>query len=312
MLDVRRMRVLREVARQGSFSAAAEALSFTQSAVSQQVAALEREVGVTLVERRARGVRLTEAGEILVRHTDAVLARLDDARAELEALSGIRAGRLRLCSFPSAGATIMPRAIAVFRERHPAVDLTLEVAEPPDAAEGLRAGDLDVALLIETPFDAPPDDGIERLTLLDDPMSVCLPKDHPLASRQRVKLADLADEPWMLGNSGACPDTSVFLRACSMAGFDPQVAFDSEDYHAIQGFVAAGMGVSVMPHLAIVSIRDDVVIRPIAPRPPVRRIVAGTLQGGYRSPALEAMLDILVDVGREFEERERPELTVAG
>jgi len=310
MLDVRRMRVLREVARQGSFSAAADALSFTQSAVSQQIAALERETGVTLVDRGARGVRLTEAGEVLVRHADAVLARLDDAQAELDAIAGLRGGRLRLVSFPSAGASIMPRAIAIFRERHPAVELTLDVAEPDDGAARLRAGEADVALLIETTFDRVGGDGLDRVTLLDDPMSVCLPKDHPLACRAKVKLADLASEPWLLGNHGTCPDTSVFLRACSMAGFEPRVAFDSDDYNAIQGFVAAGMGVSLMPHLAIVTVRDDVVIRPIAPRPPLRRIVAATLEGGYRSPALEAMLEILVEVGEEFGAA-RPELTLA-
>ena len=311
MLDVRRMRVLREVARTGSFSAAAEAMSFTQSAVSQQIAALERETGSKLVERGARGVRLTEAGEVLVRHADVILARLDDAQAELDALAGLRGGRLRLVTFPTAGASIMPRAIAAFRERHPGIDLSLQVAEPPDAALRVRAGECDVALLIEAPWDSGGDDALERTHLLDDPMSVVLPSDHPLASRSKVKLSDLAAEPWLLGVHGTCADTSVFLRACSAAGFEPQIAFDSDDYNAIQGFVAAGMGVSFIPRLAIVTIRDDVVIRPIAPRPPVRRIVAATLSGGFRSPALEAMLEILVEVGAEFGVA-RPELTLAG
>jgi DNA-binding transcriptional LysR family regulator len=138
MLDVRRMRVLREVAARGSFSAAADALAYTQSAVSQQIAALEREAGTTLVERNARGVRLTDAGRALVEHADAILARLSDAEAELEAIAGLRGGRLRLAAFPSAGASIMPEAIARFRERHPAVDLTLEPAEPGPALNRLR------------------------------------------------------------------------------------------------------------------------------------------------------------------------------
>src|ERR671938_546941 len=124
MLDVKRLRVLREVAARGSFSGAAEALSYTQSAVSQQIAALEREAGAQLVERNARGVRLTDAGRVLVAHADAVLARLADAEAELSALAGLRAGRVRVASFPSAGATVMPKAIACFRERHPAVEVT--------------------------------------------------------------------------------------------------------------------------------------------------------------------------------------------
>jgi molybdate transport repressor ModE-like protein len=311
MLDVRRMRVLREVARTGSFSAAAESLSFTQSAVSQQIASLERETGSRLVERGARGVRLTEAGEVLVRHADVILARLDDAQAELDALAGLRGGRLRMVAFPTAGASIMPRAIACFREQHPAIDLSMQVAEPPDAVLQVRAGETDLALLIEAPWECASNDGLERTHLLDDPMSVVLPRDHPLASRTRVKLADLAAEPWLLGVHGTCADTSVFLRACSEAGFEPQIAFDSDDYNAIQGFVAAGMGVSFIPQLAIVTIRDDVVIRPIAPRAPARRIVAATLEGGYRSPAMDAMLSILVDVAGEFA-AQPPALTLAG
>src|ERR687884_39639 len=163
MLDVRRLRVLREVAARGSFSAAADALHFTQSAVSQQIAALEREAGMPLVERNARGVRLTHAGEVLIGHTDVILARLADAEAELEALAGLRGGRLRLASFPSAGATIMPEAIARFRARHPAVELTLEPCEPEPSLVRLRAGEVDLVLDITAGFRPPRDDGIERV-----------------------------------------------------------------------------------------------------------------------------------------------------
>src|ERR671932_1097954 len=155
MLDVRRMRVLREVAARGSFSAAAEALSFTQSAVSQQVAALEREAGATLLERGSRGVRLTDAGRALVSHADAILARLEDAEAELEAIAGLRGGRLRLASFPSAGATIMPEAIARFRARHPGVEFTPEPAEPEPSIAKLRAGSVDLVLDISAGFRPP-------------------------------------------------------------------------------------------------------------------------------------------------------------
>src|ERR687896_222877 len=161
MLDVRRMRVLREVAVQGSFSAAAEALSFTQSAVSQQIAALERETGTILVQRSARGVRLTEAGAALVRHADAVLARLAEAEAELEAIAGLRGGRLRMAAFESAGATLMPLAIAAFRERHPAVELSLSLSEPEDCVPLLKSGELDLAIGFQARASTA-DDGIER------------------------------------------------------------------------------------------------------------------------------------------------------
>ena len=305
MLDVRRLRVLREVAQRGSFSAAADALTYTQSAVSQQIAALEREAGTLLVERGARGVRLTEAGRALVGHADAILARLADAEAELDAIAGLRAGRLRMTSFPTAGATIMPSAIARFRGTHPGVEISLEPAEPDEGIARLRAGDADVALTVDAPFCAIDTDGIELCPLLDDPLYVCLPAGHPLAAESRLALEDLAQEAWLLGSTDACPDTTILLRACQAAGFEPRIGFHSDDYQAIQGFVAAGVGVSLIPDLALVTVRDDVVIRSLGARPPVRRISAATVAGGYRSPAAAAMLDVLVAVGREFEHGRR-------
>src|ERR687886_2882900 len=197
MLDVKRMRVLREVAQRGSFSAAAEALAYTQSAVSQQIAALEREAGAVLVERNARGVRLTGAGEAVVRHAEAILARLSEAEAELEAIAGLRGGRLRLAAFESAGSTLMPLAIAAFRERHPAVDLTLTLAEPEDSLPQLRAGELDLALTFEVRETDGVVDGIALQHLLEDPMYLVLPGDHPLAHKRDLRLADLAGDAWI-------------------------------------------------------------------------------------------------------------------
>src|SRR6201995_4588196 len=168
MLDVRRMRVLREVAVRGSFSAAAEALSFTQSAVSQQIAALEREAGTVLVQRNARGVRLTEAGEALVRHAEAVLARLGEAEAELEAIAGLRGGRLRLAAFESAAASLMPLAIAAFRARHPAVELSMVMGEPEDTMPLLKAGEIDLALGFDSKVRGA-HEGIERMHMIADP-----------------------------------------------------------------------------------------------------------------------------------------------
>src|SRR3954468_4997156 len=173
MLDVRRMRVLREVATQGSFSAAAEALSFTQSAVSQQIAALERETGTILVQRSARGVRLTEAGEALVRHADGVIARLAEAEAELEAIAGLKGGRLRMAAIESAGATLMPLAIARFRELHPGIELSMVLGESEEPEPLLKSGELDLLLGFGSRLDQ--NDGIERKLLLEDPMFLVLP-----------------------------------------------------------------------------------------------------------------------------------------
>jgi DNA-binding transcriptional LysR family regulator len=285
MLDVRRLRVLREVATHGSFSAAADALSYTQSAVSQQIAALEREAGSRLVERSARGVRLTDAGRALVTHADAILARLADAEEELQAIAGLRAGRLRVAAFPSACSTLMPLAVARFRERHPGVDLTLTPAEPDVGLRMLRTGEADVALSIEATFSTRSDDDIDSVAM---------------AGRARLRLADLADDPWMIGTTGHCPDVSIFLRACQAAGFEPTIAFNLDDYNAIQGFVAAGMGVSFIPDLALITVRDDVVVRSLGAKPPVRRIVATTLAESFRSPAKLAMLEVLAEVAGEF------------
>jgi DNA-binding transcriptional LysR family regulator len=300
MLNVGRLRVLKEVSARGSFSAAAEALAYTQSAVSQQIAALERETGTRLVERGARGVRLTDAGRTLVEHAEVILARLADAEAELEALAGLRGGRLRLASFPSAAATIAPKAIACFRERHPAVELTLVPAEPDDALAMLRAGEVDIALDIGAGFMDYEGDGVDRTHLLDDPMHVALPIGHAAADKPTLALTDLAGEPWILGSTGSCPDATLFLRTCHAAGFEPRIAFECDDYLAIQGFVAAGVGASFIPDLALITVRDDVVIRSLGARPPARRIFAATLADSYCSPARQAMLDILVEVGTEF------------
>src|SRR5438309_1117296 len=170
MLNVQRLRVLREVVARGSFSAAADALDYTQSAVSQAVATLEAEVGATLIERDRRGLRPTAAGAALVEHTDGILARLEAAEEDLAAIIGLRKGRLRMASFPTAGATLMPLAIATFRDRHPDVELTLVEGEPEEIAPRLRGGELDLALLFEFAGEDTLGEEIARVELLADPL----------------------------------------------------------------------------------------------------------------------------------------------
>lgn len=304
MLDAKRLRVLREVAVQGSFSAAAEELSYTQSAVSQQIAALEREVGARLLERGARGVRLTDAGRALVDHTEAILARMAAAEAELEAIAGLRGGRLRLASFPTAGATLVPLAVAAFSRRHPAVELSLVEAEPEESIPALKRGELEIVLSFEyltlprTVYE-PVYEGIEQLHLLDDPMYLALHRDHPLAAKPEARLADLDGEAWVQGDpTGLCG--AMHRHACESAGFEPRVAFKSDDYNVVQGLVAAGVAISLMPMLALTNLREDLVIRSLGPETPVRRVVAGTVASGFRSPATEAMLEVLAEVARDY------------
>jgi DNA-binding transcriptional LysR family regulator len=311
MLDVRRMRVLREVASQGSFSAAADALSYTQSAISQQIAALEREAGTMLVERGARGIRLTDAGRALVGHADAILARLDAAERELEAIAGLHGGRLRVVALPSTAASLMPLAFAEFRRRHPAVELSLEPSEPAESVAALRAGACDVALTVEASFLPLEDEAIAKTSIFEDPMYLVLPADHELARAPRLRLADLAGEAWIQGSVRGCPDTAILLRACAAAGFEPRIAFQTDDYTATQGFIAAGVGVSLLPDLALLSVRDDVVVRDLGADAPSRHVYAATLAGGFGAPATSAMVEILQQVGRDYAARRRT-LALAG
>jgi DNA-binding transcriptional LysR family regulator len=304
MFDAKQLKVLHEVAAKGSFSAAAEALSYSQPAVSQQIASLERQAGVTLVDRTSRGAHLTDAGRALVAHAEAVLASMSAAEAELEAIAGVRGGRVRLASFPTAGASIVPPAVACFTERHPEVELSLIEAEPELSAGMLRAAELEVALVFEYRSLAQPEfarlyEGIELEHLLDDPMYLALPRDHPAARKPRVRLGDLADEVW-IQNDATGPCGRLHLAACNAAGFDPRVAFQSEDYNVVQGLIAAGVGISLLPALALVNVREDIVIRSLGRSAPSRRVAVATAAGRYRSPATEAMLGILHEVADEL------------
>ena len=306
MLDVKQLRVLRAVAQHGSFSAAAEALSYTQPAVSQQIAALEKRAGTTLVDRGPRGVRLTDAGRALVDHAEVVLARLAAAEAELDAIAGVRGGRVRVSAFPTAAASILPSAVAIFSERHPDVELSFIEAEPSEAAAKLRAAELEVAIVYEYRLMQQPEfdrmfEGIELHHLLEDPMYLALPRHHPCARKRRLRLEDMAEETWIQGDTrDECG--RLHHAACMAAGFEPRsLGFNSDDYNVVQGLIAAGVGVALLPALALTNVRDDIVVRSLGRHAPSRRIVAGTLAGRFRSPATESMLGILDEVAARFE-----------
>ena len=300
MLNVARLKVLDEVARRGSFSAAADALDYTQSAISQQIAALEQEAGMTLLERHPRGVSLTAAGQTLVGHAEGILARLESAEAALGAIAGLRGGRLRMASFPTAGATLMPLAIATFRARHPDIELTLAEGEPEQIAPRLRAGELDLALLFEF-GDSAGTDELTRVELLEDPLYLALPREHKLATKRKLRLEDLRGEAWVQTSSSS-PCARQVVRSCHAAGFEPNVAFESDDYQTVQGLVAAGVGVALIPELALNPVvREDISIRALSPRPPVRQVVAATPAGARLLPAAPAMLAELEDAAARYE-----------
>jgi DNA-binding transcriptional LysR family regulator len=308
MLDVRRMRVLREVAERGSIAAAAQELAFTPSAVSQQIATLEREAGVALVERGPRSLRLTDAGRALVEHTEGILASLAAAEAEIQAIAGVRGGMLRLASFPTAYATIMPAAIGEFRRRHAAVELTLTEADPLMSIARLKSGELDLALLYE--YDhvpLPEDDSVERVPLLDDAIRILLPRGHREARRRAVPLDALASERWITSTARSSCHEFV-ARSCRAAGFEPDIGFESDDHGVWQGLVAAGVGVALAPDLALENLHPGVEARPVALQPLKRRIYTAYRAAGH-SPAIEAMLDVL---HATVAAREAPEEIAAG
>jgi DNA-binding transcriptional LysR family regulator len=298
MLDPRRLRVLREVATRGSFAAAAEALAFTASAVSQQVAALERETGTRLVERGLRPVRLTDAGHALVAHAEAVLARLEEAQQELGEIAALRRGRLRLASFPTAIATLVPRAVALFSQRHPDVELTVLDDHLQGLLLRLARWELDLALVYDHEALAEPEVALERTHLLDDPFDLIVPDRHHLARRAPIALEELAGETWI----GGTPDGAyarIVLHSCRAAGFEPRVVFGSDDYNAVQAFVAVGLGVAMLPRLALVILRPGVARVALA-EPPVRRIAAARLAASFRSAATASMLGVLRESADTF------------
>jgi DNA-binding transcriptional LysR family regulator len=300
MLNVRRLEVLVAVVRCGSFSAAAEELSYTQSAVSQAVARLETEVGAQLLRRGRRGVTATAAGTVLAEHAERILAAVAAAEAGLAELTAERRGRLRVASFPSGGAALMPLAVARFRRVHPEVSLTLVEGEPAEIARQLRAGELDLALLFDFADDGSRRRGragLRTTVLLSDPMDLVLPAGHVLAERPSLALVDLRREPWVQ-TSVRSPCARHVVRSCEAAGFAPDVAFESDDYGTVQGLVAAGVGVALVPRLALAADHPGVVVRRLTPASPVRRVVVATPAGVAARPAVRAMVAELTEVAR--------------
>jgi molybdate transport repressor ModE-like protein len=275
MIEARHLRVLRAVSRTGSFSAAARDLGCSQPAVSQQMKALEASAGTPLLVRGAREMRLTEAGDVLVRHADGILAGLTAAEEEVAAIAGLRAGRVRLASFPSGSSTLVPSAVADMRARHPGTKVSLVEAEPPQSVELLRAGDCDITLAFRYV-------GV-------------VPAGHPLAGRDGpAGIEELAQEQWIAG----CPRCRRHLvEVCERAGFTPRIDFATDDYPAVVGLVAAGLGVAVLPDLALEPVRQQGVAV-VEVRPAVEReVVALTLPDLAQVPAVDMMLGRLARAG---------------
>lgn len=290
-MEIEWLEVFAEAARRGSLTATGQALGYTQSAVSRQIAALERATGVALFERLPRGVRLTDEGRCLLVHAEAVLGSVRAARRDLDALRELDAGRLRVGAFDSAVATLVPAAMAAFRALYPHVALSL--VEDTSAAQlgRLQAGEVDVAVVSVYPHQTLEAGGgpVEFRHLTDDPLLVALPAGHPLAGGPgTLRLGDLAGERWVEG----FPDgLETLAAACRRAGFAPRVDFEVREWIAKQGFVAAGLGLALVPRLAAAAVRPGVVLRPLHPDDaPVRTVHAATRRGPAVPPAVPAFL----------------------
>lgn len=291
-LDLQSLRIVRAIADTGSITGAADSLGYSQPAISQHVRRLEQRLGVAVVERVGRGVRLTEAGRVLAKHAPTVALAVDAAAEELAQLRGLRTGVVRLVAFPSASPVIVPRLIAALAASHPGLTLTFVEAEPPEAVEAIREDRADIALTFSYPGDR--DDphrssarGLSVRSAGRDDLMLVLPSGHGAVG----DLAELADETWIAG----CPRCrGHLLELCERAGFAPRIGFETDNVAAVEGLVAQGIGVATLPRMAVESfpLLPGIVTAPL-PAAEARRLHVVTAQGAERVPSLGAALDAL-------------------
>jgi DNA-binding transcriptional LysR family regulator len=302
VLDVRRLQALRELDRHGTIAAAAGALNLTASAVSQQLSALERDVGRRLLEPHGRGVRLTPAAAILLEHADVLFAQLERLDADLEA-DAAAGGHVRVAAFPTAVAGLVAPAASALRPA--GVHLAVTECEAPEAFRRLATREADLVVSMEhTGAPQADDPRTYRRDLVADVMDAALPDDHPLASRPGLSLRSLRGEDWVLPPVGWTCD-EVVTAACQAAGFTPRAAHRTGDWVATLALVAAGLGVSVLPRLARIAAPPGVVLRPLRGDPPLRQVFAACHRGAEARPAISATLDALADAAERSRQREQ-------
>jgi DNA-binding transcriptional LysR family regulator len=295
MIDVRRLRVLRALADHGTVAAAAQALHLTPSAVSQQLAALEREVGQPVAERRGRGLVLTGAADVLLDHAHALFAQLERAEADVAAHARGELGTVVVGAFPTALASIAAPAAEALAATQPRLGLELLDVESPHCFAALAEEAIDVAISMQSASaPAPGDPRFARRPLLDDPLDAVLPAGHPLAGRSAIALEALADETWV-GPSPATSCLEVTLAGCAAAGFTPRLVHRTNDFTTLMTFVSAGLGVALVPRLAQGRVPDGVAVVALRGTPPARRVFAATRRGSEARPTVAAVLDALGD-----------------
>lgn len=291
MFDPWRLRTLRELAARGTMAAAAQALSMTPSAVSQQIATLEREAGAPLVERNGRGVRLTVAGRTLAMHAERILDALQAAADDVIALEADVAGPIRIAASASAAAALCPSVIRSLAEKYPAHRISMLERESRESIAALRRGELDLALVDEIALPrAGQDSDLDHVELYLDPLYCVVPRGHPAGQRREVNIRDLADEQWVMDDTWTAYYQLV-LEACQAAGFEPRVVANCRSFEVVISLVRAGCGIAILPGLGLGGARD-LPIRPIKPRIS-RRVYAACRRGAIRRPAILAAISLL-------------------
>lgn len=305
--DPKRLLVFREVVRAGSISAGARRLGWTQPAVSQHLAALERSAGMPLLLRGPRGVEATEPGLALMAHADAVAARLSDARAEIDTFADRAAGRVRVAAFPSGAAVMLPPALRRLGERHPMLRVDLTEAEPPQALDLVRAGEADVALTFD--YGGAEDGATDVIAtrIGSDETRLVLPLTHELApGTGSIALAALAGEVWIAG----CPRCSAHLREATVAaGFTPDIRHTTDDYVLAQALVAEGLGVTLLPETALLAYRHPQVLVRAASGTRARRHHLVHRPGAEHLPAVAA---VMTAIGRTTPPRRGRDQRISG
>lgn len=298
-MDVRKVRVLREVERRGTVSAAATALHLTPSAISQQIAVLARELGVPLLEKRGRGVVLTGQARVVLRHAASIDEQLERARADLLAWSDGSIGEIRIGSLSTGIARLVAPAIARLRVQRPGLSLRVYEREPEEAMQALDCGEIDLVMQAQSKgMPTLTDRRYHRVELLTDLLDVVLPADHPAVDVNGVRLADLANDVWVGGDpTEGC--SSIALGACAAAGFIPDVQCHSRDWDAVAALVAAGVGVALIPRMAYPLRRPGLVCCPVVGSPAARRLLALVRAGAEREPGITAVIETLVSVAGE-------------
>jgi len=289
MLDLRRLQTLREVGRRGSFSKAAQMLSYTHSAISQQIASLERELGAAVVVRGPRGAQLTEVGQLLVDRGTEIFRQLERAEADARLLAGIGHEELRVVAFSSVAASIVPIAVSEFRHAYPHVKVNLEDSDPQAAMSKIRSGDADLAIVLTDSALHIVRDDEQVVPLLDEPMRLVLARDHPLAHRRLIKLSELSEENWI---SNHAPTYRRFLEAaCGQANFAPKVVVDTDDLDTALKLIESGVGVALLPRLALEH-ATSVAVREVTPRLE-RQVGAILCQEATTNPVARAFVEAL-------------------